>query len=78
MRAILVKMNALGAAEAATGSAEVENPLTPTARSTGLTFEQRKELLTLRIQLEKEKDIAVEKMRRGIEMEKTKDKTGFD
>lgn len=36
----------------------------------GLTFEQQKELLVLCMQLEQEKEAAVEKMRLGIEMEK--------
>ena len=34
-----------------------------------LNFEQQNELLKLRIQLETEKDLAVERMRQGIELE---------
>ncbi|KAI9527899.1 hypothetical protein NQZ68_025940 [Dissostichus eleginoides] len=39
-------------------------------QSAVLNFEQQKELLKLRIQLETEKELAVERMRQGIELER--------
>ena len=69
----LTKMNVLGTVEAAAASGGTEDlspPVIVGPGAAGLTFEQQKELLVLRMQLEREKEVAVEKMRQGIEMEK--------
>lgn len=60
----LLKMNVLHAGEAASVSASTED-VSPGAR---LSFEQQKELL--RMKLETEKEVAVERVRQSIEMEK--------
>ena len=39
-------------------------------QSAVLSFDQQKELLRLRLELETEKELAVEKMRQGIELER--------
>lgn len=69
----LMKMNVLGTVEAAAASGGTEDlspPVIVSPGAAGLTFEQQKELLVLRMQLEREKEVAVEKIRQGIEMEK--------
>ena len=72
LKANLVKMKVLVTAEAAPLFACTEDAPSPVIAGpgAGLTFEQQKELLLLRMQLEKDKEVAVEKMRQGIEMEK--------
>jgi len=68
----LSKMNVLSAGEAASVSAGNEGATQPlgVGLDAGLSFEQQKELLVLRMQLETEKEVAVERVRQSIEMEK--------
>ena len=65
----LSKMNVLSAGEAASVSAGNESATPPlvVGLDAGLSFEQQKELLVLRMQLETEKEVAVERVRQSIE-----------
>ena len=65
----LVKMNVLGTAETAEGMGDLSPPVIAGPGAAGLSFKQQ-ELLVLHMQLDKEKEVAVQKMWKGIEMEK--------
>ena len=65
LKLMLFKMNVLSAGEAASVSAGTEGATPPlvVGLDAGLSFEQQKELLVLRMELETEKEVAVERVR---------------